>query len=129
MAAAGFLAVWPSLGTRSAMALPLFVMVNRLPAWTWRIKRRELSIRASVRIRKSSSQYQQILLRRFPGRCERNASIKSDEPSFMPCRKGKQIYVGQLPRSMNPGRVHDICIQHADFIRPEFMDVLLAGLG
>jgi hypothetical protein len=30
---------------------------------------------------------------------------------------------------MNSGRVHDIRIQQADFIRPEFMDFLLAGLG
>ena len=26
----------------------------------------------------------------------------------MPNREGKQVYVGQLPRSMNSGRVHDI---------------------
>ena len=44
-------------------------------------------------------------------------------------RKSKQIYVGQLPRSMNSGRVHDIRIQQTDFIPPEFMDISVAGLG
>ncbi len=44
-------------------------------------------------------------------------------------REGKQVYVGQLPRSMNSGRVHDIRIQQTDFILPEFMDILAAGLG
>ena len=44
-------------------------------------------------------------------------------------RESKQVYVGQLPRSMNPGRIHDIRIQQTDFIRPEFMDILVAGLG
>ncbi len=47
----------------------------------------------------------------------------------MPYREGKQIHVGQLPRSMNSGRVHDFRVQQTDVIRPEFVDVLLAGLG
>jgi len=33
-------------------------------------------------------------------------------------REGKQVDVGQLPRSMNSGRVRDIRIQQTDFIRP-----------
>ena len=44
-------------------------------------------------------------------------------------RESQKVYVGQLPRSMYSGRVHDIRIQQADFIRPEFMDILVAGLG
>ena len=72
---------------------------------------------------KSCSQNQQILSRSLPDRGERNTGIKSNEPSFMLNRKSKQIYVGQLPRSMNSGRVHDIRIQQTDFIRPEFMDI------
>jgi len=44
-------------------------------------------------------------------------------------RESKQVYVGQFPRSMNSGRVDDIRIQQADFILPEFMDILVAGLG
>src|ERR1700732_7003 len=76
----------------------------------------------------SCSQNQQFLRRSFPDRGERNAGIKSNEPSFMLNRKSKQVYVGQLPRSMNSGRVHEIRIQQTDFIRPEFMDILLAGL-
>jgi hypothetical protein len=75
------------------------------------------------------SQNQQFLPRSFPDRGERNAGIKGNEPSFMLNRESKQVYVGQLPRSMNSGRVHDIRIQHTDFIRPEFMDILVAGLG
>ncbi len=47
----------------------------------------------------------------------------------MPYCEGKQIHVSQLSRSMNSGRVHDVRIQKTDFIRPEFMDVPLAGLG
>ena len=44
-------------------------------------------------------------------------------------RESKQVYVCQLPRSVNSGRVHDIRIQQTDFILPEFMDILVAGLG
>ncbi len=44
-------------------------------------------------------------------------------------RESKQVCVGQLPWSMNSGRIHDIRIQQTDFIRPEFMDILVAGLG
>ena len=44
-------------------------------------------------------------------------------------RESKQVYVGQLPRSMNSGRVYDTRIQQTDFIRPEFMDILVAGIG
>ena len=43
--------------------------------------------------------------------------------------KSEQVYVGHLPRSMNSGRIHDIRIQQTDFIRPEFMNILVAGLG
>lgn len=74
-------------------------------------------------------QNQQILRRSFPDRGERNAAIKSDQPSFMQNRESKQVYVGQLPRSMNSSRIHDIRIQQSDFIRPEFMDILVAGRG
>ena len=49
-----------------------------------------------------------MLRRSFPDRGERNTGIKSNESSFMLNRESKQVYVGQLPRSMNPGRVHDI---------------------
>ena len=44
-------------------------------------------------------------------------------------RESKEVYVGQLPGSMNSARVHGIRIQQTDFIRPEFMDILVAGLG
>ena len=44
-------------------------------------------------------------------------------------RESKEVYVGQLPGSMNSARVHGIRIQQTDFIRPEFMDVLVAGIG
>jgi len=44
-------------------------------------------------------------------------------------RESKKVYVGQLPRSMDPGRIHDMRIQQTDFIWPEFMDILLAGFG
>ena len=47
----------------------------------------------------------------------------------MPHREGNQVHIGQLPRSMNSHRIDDFRIQKTDFIRPEFMDVLLAGLG
>ena len=80
-------------------------------------------------LQKSCSQNQQFLRCSFPDHGERNACIKSNEPSFMLNRESKQVYVGQLPRSMNSGRVHDIRIQQTDFIRPEFMDILVAGLG
>jgi hypothetical protein len=72
---------------------------------------------------KSCSQNQQVLRRSIPDRGEWNAGNKSNEPSFMLNRESKQVYVGQLPRSMNSGRVHDIRIQQTDFIRPEFMDI------
>ena len=49
-----------------------------------------------------------MLRRSFPDRGERNTGIKSNEPSFMLNRESKQVYVGQWPRSMNSGRVHDI---------------------
>ena len=78
---------------------------------------------------KSCSQNQQVLRRSLPDRGERNAGIKSNEPSFMLNRESKQVYVGQLPRSVNSARVHDIRVQQTDFIRPEFMDILVAGLG
>jgi hypothetical protein len=80
-------------------------------------------------LQESRSQNQQVLRRSIPDRGERNADIKSNEPSFMLNRESKQVYVGQLPRPMNSGRVHDIRIQHTDFIQPEFMDILVAGLG
>ena len=78
---------------------------------------------------KSCSQNQQILRRSFPDRGERNTGIKSNEPSFMLNRESKQIHVGQLPRSMNSGRIHNFRIQQTDFIRPEFVDILAAGFG
>ena len=78
---------------------------------------------------KSGLQNQQFLRGSFPDRGERNTGIESNEPSFMLNRESKQVYIGQLPRSMNSGRVHDIRIQQTDFIPPEFMDVLVAGLG
>jgi len=92
--------------------------------------RQEPSLRAyAFRFEKSCLQNQQFLRSSFPDRGERNTAIESNEPSFMLNRESKQVNVGQLPRSMNSGRIHDIRIQQADFIRPEFMDVLEAGLG
>src|SRR5258708_59528 len=42
--------------------------------------------------------------RSIPDRGERNAGIKSNEPSFMLNRESKQVYIGQLPRpSMKDG--------------------------
>ena len=78
---------------------------------------------------KSCLQNQQILRRSFPDSGERNAGIESDEPCFMLNRESKKVYVGQLPRSVNSGRIHDIRIQQTDFIWPEFMDILPAGFG
>ena len=101
--------------------LPYFLGLSRNPRGDAILKRREFG--------KRSSQYQESLCRRFPDRGERNPSIEGHEPSSAPNREGKQIQVGQLPRSMNSGRVHDFRIQQTDSIRPEFMDVLLAGLG
>ncbi len=43
--------------------------------------------------------------------------------------ESKQINVSQLPRSMNSSRIHNFRIQQTDFIRPEFMDILAAGIG
>ena len=70
-----------------------------------------------------------MLCRSLTDRGQRNAGIKGDEPSFMLNRESKQVYAGQSPRSMNSGRVDDIRIQQTDFIPPEFMDILVAGLG
>ena len=75
------------------------------------------------------SQDQQMLCRSLPDRGQRNTGIKSNEPSFMLNRESKQVYAGQSPRSMNSGRVDDVRIQQTDFIPPEFMDILAAGLG
>ena len=80
-------------------------------------------------LQKSCSQDQQILFRSLPDRGQRNTGLESNEPSFMLNRESKQVYVGQLPRSMDSGRVHDMRIQQTDFIVPEFMDVLVAGFG
>ena len=44
-------------------------------------------------------------------------------------RKSQKVYVGQLPRSMDSRRIHDIRIQYTDLIRPKFMDIFVAGLG
>ena len=80
-------------------------------------------------LQESRSQNQQFLRRSFSDCGERNAGIKSNEPSFMLNRESKQVYVRQLPRSMNSGRIHDTRIQQTDFIRPELMDILVAGLS
>jgi hypothetical protein len=77
----------------------------------------------------SCSQNQEILHGSFPDRGERYAGIESNQPALIPNRERKQINVGQLPRSMNPGRVNDVRIQQTDLIRPEFVDVVAAGLG
>jgi len=74
-------------------------------------------------------QNQYVLRRSFPDRGERNAGIESNKPSFTLDRESKQVNVGQLPRSMNSSRIHDIRIQQTDFIRPEFVDIFEAGLG
>jgi hypothetical protein len=74
-------------------------------------------------------QNQQFLRRGIPDRRERYAGIESNQPALMPDRESKQINVRQLPRPMNPGRVHDVRIQQTDFIRPEFMHVLAAALS
>jgi hypothetical protein len=44
-------------------------------------------------------------------------------------RESQQVYFGQLPRTMDPGRIHDMRIQQTDLVWPEFMDILLAGFG
>ena len=80
-------------------------------------------------LEESCLQHQQILFRGLPDRCERNAGIKSNDPPPVPNRESKQVYVGQLPGSMNSGRVHNIRIQQTDRILPEFVDSLVAGLG
>ena len=74
-------------------------------------------------------QIQHILRRSFPDGSDRNAAIKSNKSSFMLDRESEKVYVGQLPRTMNSGRVRNIRIQQTDFIRPEFVDILMAGLG
>jgi hypothetical protein len=71
-------------------------------------------------VQKSCSQDQQILCRSLPDGGERNAGIKSNEPSSMLNRESKQVYVGQLPRPMNSGRVHDIRIQQTDLPMTDF---------
>ena len=67
--------------------------------------------------------------RSFPYAGKWDAGIESNEPSFVLNRESKQVYVGQLPWSMDSRRIHDIRIQQTDFIRPEFMDIFVAGLG
>jgi hypothetical protein len=98
-----------------------------------RVEHRKLPLRAlslqSTKIVPSNLQNQQFLRRGIPDRRERYAGIESNQPALMPDRESKQINVRQLPRPMNPGRVHDIRIQQTDFIRPEFVDVLAAGLS
>ena len=74
-------------------------------------------------------QNQQIPRCGFPDCRERNAAIKSDEPSIVLNRESKKVDVGQLPRPMDSGRIHDMRIQQTDIIRPELMDILLAGCG
>ena len=74
-------------------------------------------------------QNQQVPRRSFPDRGERNTSIESNKPSTTLNRESKQVYVGQLPRSMHSGRIHDGRIQQTDFIRPKFVDILMAGHG
>ena len=73
-------------------------------------------------------QNQQVLRRSITDRGERNAGIESNEPSFMLNRESKQVYVGQLLRPVNSVRIHNIPIQQTDFVRPEFMDILVAGI-
>lgn len=60
---------------------------------------------------KNHLQNQQFLPRSIPDRGERNSAIESNQPSFMLNRESKQINVGQLPRSMNSGRIHNFRIQ------------------
>jgi hypothetical protein len=79
--------------------------------------------------RESWLQNPQFLRRSSPDCRERNAGIESDEPSIMLNRESKKVYVGQLPRSMDSGRIHDMRIQQTDVICPEFMDILLAGFA
>jgi hypothetical protein len=74
-------------------------------------------------------QNQQFLRRSSPDCRQRNSGIESDEPPIMLNRESKKVYVGQLPRSMDSGRIHDMRIQQTDIIRPEFMDILPAGFG
>jgi len=78
---------------------------------------------------KSCLQNQQILRRSFPDCGEWNAGIESNEPSFMMNRESEQINVSQLPRSMNSSRIHNFRVQQTHLIRPEFMDILVAGIG
>jgi hypothetical protein len=61
--------------------------------------------------RRCCLQNQLILRRRSPHGGKWNAVIESNEPSFVLNRESKQVYVGQLPRSMDSRRIRDIRIQ------------------
>jgi hypothetical protein len=63
---------------------------------------------------------------RLSNRSERNPGVERDEPCFILNRKGKEIYVSKLPWAMNSRRINNARIQQTDFVRPEFVDVLLA---
>lgn len=56
-------------------------------------------------------QNQYVLRPRLPHGGKRDAVIGSNQPSLVLNRESKQVYVGQLPRSMDSRRIHDIRIQ------------------
>lgn len=74
-------------------------------------------------------QHYQIICRRLSNYRERNPRVERDEPSFLLNRKGKKVYVSKLPWAMNSRRVHNVGIQQADLIRPEFVDVCFTSVG
>ena len=68
------------------------------------------------------------------GRCVANrggriASVERHKPSIALNRKSKQLYVRNLPRTMDPRRVENPGVKDARLIRPEFMPRLAACLG
>jgi len=74
-------------------------------------------------------QHYQIVRGRLANRRERNPGVERDESPFTLNGKGKEVYVGKLPWAMDSRRVNNVRIQQTDFIRPEFVDVLLTSVG
>lgn len=75
------------------------------------------------------SQNQDVLRARSSDRGDWNPAIESHKLSGVLNRERKQENVGQLSRSMDSGRIHHVRIQQTDIVRPEFMDILVAGFG
>ena len=74
-------------------------------------------------------QHYQIISRCLSNHRERNPGVERDESSFLLNGKGQEVYVSKLPRAMNSRRVNNVRMQQADFIRPEFVDVVFASVG